>query len=572
MVDNLQFYPTPLPLATKAWRLFKNRNFVRVLEPSAGEGHLARVETQTEIDGRFYNNRTKPVDCLEIDISKHETLRSKGLSVVGLNFLQFKQGAIYSHIIMNPPFQSGVQHVLHAWNILYDGEIVAIINAETIKNPFSKERKFLVDLIDKHGSVEFLQDSFVESERTTEVEIALVYMRKESRVVEDIYGDILETLKKDNTEADELAGDYREINAVVLPLNFVESRVSAFNAAVIAAKAWIFAEQRAVYYSSILGQTMEKIDGHFGLNRQEALESITQKMHDSYGVLKNRAWTSILRSTSVTSKLSSAAQKRLEKNFEVIKHLEFNVSNIYGFLAGLSEQQGSIQIEMACDVFDIITRYYTDNTVFYMGWKSNDKHRTCGRSIKASRFILPNNSYYSTSLDWDARQRLADIDKVFAMMEGKREPEVSMDSLFENNFQRLKNGERLSSTYFDVRFYPGIKTIHFFPKDKKLVDRLNRLVGKQRAWIPHDDEKVNEAFWVQFKDAEKYDKEFRTELRGTHSSRFDDPLWGINSSDHHEHHIASARAVKALGTVLERRGINVDAILSKQETLLLEAS
>lgn len=31
---------------------------------------------------------------------------------------------------MTPPFASGVEHVLKAWNLLYDGELVAILNAE----------------------------------------------------------------------------------------------------------------------------------------------------------------------------------------------------------------------------------------------------------------------------------------------------------------------------------------------------------------------------------------------------------------------------------------------------------
>jgi len=57
------------------------------------------------------------------------------VAVVGHDFLEFKMGAIYSHIIMNPPFSQGAAHVLHAWHILYDGEIVALLNAETVRNP-----------------------------------------------------------------------------------------------------------------------------------------------------------------------------------------------------------------------------------------------------------------------------------------------------------------------------------------------------------------------------------------------------------------------------------------------------
>ena len=37
-MDDLQFYPTPKELALRAWSLFKNKHFTRVLEPSAGNG------------------------------------------------------------------------------------------------------------------------------------------------------------------------------------------------------------------------------------------------------------------------------------------------------------------------------------------------------------------------------------------------------------------------------------------------------------------------------------------------------------------------------------------------------
>jgi len=586
--DNLQFYPTPLALATKAWKLFKNKHFIRVLEPSGGEGHLVthteqkgeetivtqmvNMALKVEHEGQYYHRREVNIDCLEVDVSKHYVLRQKGLEVVGLDFLKFKQGAIYSHIIMNPPFANGVQHVLHAWNILYDGEIVAIINAESIKNPYSKEREFLTGLIEKYGSVEFLQEEFVEAERKTEVEIALVYLKKESSVSDDICGDILEKLKRDGTEADDLVEDFREINAVVLPKSFVENQVHAFNAAVLASKEAIFARQRAGYYANILGSTMERIDGGNGLNKVETVKDIAKSIHTEFLELKNRAWTGILRSTEVTSRLSSEAQKRLTKEFEVIKLLEFDLANIYGFLAGLSEKQGDIQLNMACDVFDIITRYYSENTVFHLGWKSNDKHRTCGMRIKTTRFILPNNASFSNSLDWSATQRLGDIDKVFAMLDGKQAPEVSLVSVFENQFRALKDGQRIDATYFSVRYYRGIGTIHFFPKSKKLIDRLNRLVGRHREWLPPEGERVNEAFWLQYENADKFDKEFRAEVYKKESNRYDDPLWGITSSNHDNQVIANKKACEALETVLERHGININAVISKEEVLMLNAA
>ena len=128
-MNEWQFYPTPADLGRLAWSKFQNKNFVRVLEPSAGDGALMVVMPN-------WNDRYRsrpPVDVLEIDVTKHPLLREKGLNVVGLDFLQFQNGSCYSHIILNPPFSHGVHHVLKAWDIIWDGEVVAILNAETLQ-------------------------------------------------------------------------------------------------------------------------------------------------------------------------------------------------------------------------------------------------------------------------------------------------------------------------------------------------------------------------------------------------------------------------------------------------------
>ncbi len=55
------------------------------------------------------------------------------------------------------------------------GAIICLLNAETLKNPYTNERKDLQrKLTEYNAQVEFLQDSFIEAERKTSVEVALV--------------------------------------------------------------------------------------------------------------------------------------------------------------------------------------------------------------------------------------------------------------------------------------------------------------------------------------------------------------------------------------------------------------
>ncbi len=577
---DVQFYPTTQPLVERAWNKFKNRDFTRVLEPSAGEGHLAKGRPHHD-DSYCYNGKPA-VDCIELDVTKHAHLRESGFDVIGVDFMQFDgAGAIYSHIIMNPPFAYGAQHVLKAWDLLYDGEIVAILNAETIRNPYSKEREMLARLIARYGEVEFIEGAFagVEAERKTDVDVALVYLKKESSFVMDLVGDIMDGLKREGHHG--LDAGFEEMNELAIPANFVENSVLMFDAAVKAMRQSVFAEARGQKYASRIGMTMEQMNGEPSKEEdrdKDSLQWVRQEIHSRYADIKNRAWTGILRSTEVLSRLSSAAQKRVESEFESIKKLEFSVPNIYGFLGGLVAKQGEIQIEMACDVFDLITRYRSDNTVYYMGWKSNDAHRTCGMRIKTTRFVIPGNAAESwrQSISWDGEQMLRDFDKVFSMLDGKTEPDVSLGSVFRHRFNDLKHGSRESSSYFDVRYYPKRGTIHFFARDKKLVDRLNRLVGRHRAWLPPEGERVSDKFWLQFDQAEKFDAELRKEVASKSRGRWDDPFWKVASRSGDEQSKGVAAVTEAIAAVLTRNGINPDAMLEApkeeaQTCLLLQA-
>lgn len=562
---DLQFYPTPPDLVRRAWAKFKNQDFVRVLEPSAGEGHLAEGRPY---DG--YAGRSAAVDCIELDVTKHPILREKGHDVVGLDFLQFDgAAAMYGHLIMNPPFAMGAQHVLKAWQIAYDAEIVAILNADTIRNPFSKERQMLVKLIEEHGDVEFIEGAFTveEAERKTEVDVALVWLEKKASLYQDLIGDIMDGLKKDD-QMETLHEGFEQKSEIMVPATYIENSVLNFRAAVEAMRQAVFAEAREGFYRARMGRSMEEMNNDKPQKEAEGSLAFVQKeIHKRYKDLKNRAWSGIVRSTDVLSKLSSAAQKRLESEFESIKQLEFTVSNIYGLLGGLIEKRGEMQLQMACDIFDEITKYHADNTVFYKGWVSNSKHRTLGMRIKMTRFVLPHHKTESwmQNLSWESRRLLADFDKVFAMLDSKLQPEVPLEWIFSNKLDELRSGNRLSSSYFDVRYYPGIGTIHFFPRERELIDRLNRLVGKHRQWLPPEGQKVSEQFWLQYDKAEKFDKEVRSEVNKLRRNAWDDPLRAVFWADRSEADEAKDKVNAAIDTVLTRHGIDPNSLLESPE-------
>lgn len=565
--DRLQFYVTPPELVARAWSKFRDRSFDRVLDAFAGTGALS----ETEAGDRHWRHRN-PIDCVELDVAKHPVLRDKGRTVVGLDFFAFEGGEIYSHIVMNPPFNQGARAVLKAWDMLWEGEIVAIINAETVRNPFGVERARLVDLLEKHGSVEFVADAFrgEHVERKADVEIALIHLVKPAECAQDWIGDLLDSLTVDDNEE----SDLKLPGELALPRSFVETQCLTFRAAVTAMREAVRREAVATHYANRIGRTMSQLNGK--LEKDGENLNIRSVLEARYLELKDRAWTSVLRSTETLSRLSQNVQRQAESQFETIKKLDFTESNVYGFLLGLVQSQPEMQMDMVCEVFDTITRYHSDNTVFYRGWKSNDRHRGCGLRIRTTRFILPGHAAesYSSSPPWRTQQLLSDFDKVFALLDGKREPELSLCQVFNRHFAELKAGQRIAASYFEVRYYPGAGTIHFFARDKALVDRLNRVVGRRRQWLPPEGVPVPEAFWVQFDRAEKLDKEVRAAVKKNRSNHWDDPFRALIDNDIDDRGtVADEKIAGALDQVLAAHGITLALEgPARQAPLLLEAA
>jgi hypothetical protein len=235
---------------------------------------------------------------------------------------------------------------------------------------------------------------------------------------------------------------------------------------------------------------------------------------------------------------------------------------------------------MVLSVFDEICRYGTDNAVLYKGWrgqagwKSNDKHNnnTQAKRIRTTRFILPRHGRgFSGGLDWESQRLLSDFDKTFALMSGKREEDVfGLNALFRTHAKELASGERCDCEYFSVRWYPGAGTIHFFPRDKKLIERLNRYVGKYRKWLPESDDAVSKAFWLMYESAEKLDKEVRAEIdnRARGTSSWVHPMRRYDCPDEAERNHAINAIDVAIDAVLEKHGIRPEALFEPDRLAL----
>ena len=137
---------------------------------------------------------------LKKDPKLQHILKGEGFPVIHDDFMTFHTGKQYDLIAMNPPFSNGDEHLLKALDMQKNGGyIICILNAETIRNPFTLRRKELTQRLEG-ASIEFLQQEFTQAERRTEVEIALVKIQipKKKTGIKNLYGTADKTLRTES--------------------------------------------------------------------------------------------------------------------------------------------------------------------------------------------------------------------------------------------------------------------------------------------------------------------------------------------------------------------------------------
>ena len=483
--DNPDYWPTPPLLATKMYLAVSSKYRDNILEPSAGGGNI--------VDAMKSNSRyrTPNVHAIEKDPNLKATLESKEIPVIHDDFLTFTPTMQYDAIVMNPPFSNGVKHVLKAWQILYDGDIVALLNAETIKNPFSRERKLLRRLIDEHGEVEYIPNAFSDAERPTNVEVALVKLKKRNHISKDYFG----KLKDLDAANEEVTETYNE-NALALTGNEIANAVTNFQCAKELGIEAIIKRAESKYHQAMLFRGRNN-DALRILNSEGGFSTADVKSQSNEFVadLKKNAWASVIKLTEFDKYVSNRVIQEFRKQQVMIEQKEFTESNIRQLLLNFVTDQDSIKYQTVLDVFDHFTKYHKENRVHIEGWKSNDYFFVGKRVVLPYFFELDYNGK-TISRRYQQSDVIGDIDKAMRHVTATvaNENEVPLRSALElrNN---LKPGEMYDTTYFQFRgFKKG--TIHLYFKDLKVLQRFNLIVGRARGWLPKEDDRVPEQFWL----------------------------------------------------------------------------
>jgi len=486
----IDFFPTPKFLAEKMLEPYiGDLDNMLVLEPSAGRGDLAEV-IRSHMDSRW--TRDDNLHCIEIDPDLQAVLREKKFQVVGTDFLPFNnKAAQYDLIVMNPPFSEGAKHLLHAWEIVAPGgHVVSLLNAETVRNAYSKERQLLSRIIQENGSAEFVGTPFDKADRKTSVEVVIIRLQKPAKDnhLDDLFSETY--MRRDYSEPGEILDE----NSLVRP-DAVENMVRAYTEVLSLFDDVVRIKRRVRHIGSWLGDNAWKAIAEnterSGLTSSKR-DTFQKAYRDAYRgtakQLQEAAWTRLFSNLNLSKFLTSKVQQEIDRLQKEQCSMEFSTLNIYRVLDTILASRDKIAEAAIVEAFDLLTKYYKENRVYFEGWKTNEAWRV------KSKFILPcvvSFGYGHMTVNWSKRDELMDLDKALCILEG-----LSIENImtaYEAIDRACKNGQtRCRSTFFDIRFYKK-GTAHFKFLDEDVCARFNEAAAKGKKWLPGSFEQAKAA-------------------------------------------------------------------------------
>ena len=480
---NDSFYPTPGHLIGKMIAKVKGHP-QKILEPSAGKGDIIEYWQESNQDrwGR------PEFSAIENDEDLQATLEGKGIKLIDTDFLTFSGPDKFDLIIANPPFNQGAEHLLKALDVMYSGQIIFLLNAETLKNPHTNIRKLLKTKLDELGAeVKYIQSAFLDAERKTSVEIALINIVVDRKVETDLF-DGVEDLEE-NEDAPEHEEQYDLMTG-----NTIKELVAEYNKVITVGTDTILH-----YFKNFrtVGKYLSLNDIKSRDHASYTSKNLTSQMQEALNKLLSSAredfWRRTLSLKEVRRRLTKKKNEEFETTLSSRCHMDFTENNIRQFVLNLMQGHEQTLTEAVLEIFDKFTiehsyredTYYEKNIHYFNGWKTNNAFKV------GKRVIIPIygysyggafHEYGRWKLDYKAREELRDIDIVMNYFDGMGEYMSIADAL-ELAFDRGDN--KAESSYFNIIAYKK-GTIHLTFKDMGILRRFNMTACRGKGWLPDD--------------------------------------------------------------------------------------
>ena len=532
--QNSEFYPTPESLVEKMLSTIKLEECQTILEPSAGKGDILRVVAQKSntMYGRW-GSRDLDIDCIEVDPHLRQILKynfseeretslkhrkqeieysrrwdsesqdyiyqtaaerleykeckaelltffSNGIHIVHDDFLTYSPFKQYDLIIMNPPFSNGDKHLLKALKIQSKGgKVVCLLNAETIRNPYTETRRELLRQLNEYNAhIEFIENAFASAERKTGVEIALISVNIEQAQEES---DIYSRFKK----AEEVEDTFETATDLEVT-DYIKAAVNLFNVEVKSGLELI-RQYRALipYMSSGFG------DDSYNKEPILSLTSGDGKVGSINHYLKRvrlKYWNALLSNQKFIGKLTQSLQKDYRSRVNALADYDFTEFNINTLSLEMSTHiKKGIEDEIIA-MFDRLTEEHSwypecaKNKHLFDGWKTNKAHKIGKKVIIPCYGVF--DAWDGTPRTYRAKETLEDIERILNFLDGGMTRDVDFWSTLEAMFKAgiTKN---IELKYFSATFYKK-GTVHLVFNCPELIERFNIYAAQQKRWLPPD--------------------------------------------------------------------------------------
>ena len=494
--DNSDFYPTPFALAGKMLACVDWKRVESILEPSAGKGDLiaavARMADDRKYSDKFsMSNAVKEhtkecFDVIETDYNLRLMLRGMGLRLIDDDFLHFNTEKCYDLVLMNPPFSEGAKHLIHAIGLMENGgQIVCLLNAETIRNPYNNERKLLQKLLAEHNArIEFVKNGFKQAERKTGVEVAIIYIDVPAKRRPSVLYENAQKAAQIDVEAQRVGRDDQMVMS-----DEVEQLIQFFNAE---AKAGV---ELLRTYDALTPYIMEgsgKYDKpliQICVGETKYTAASNAVVNEYMAKLRYKYWKLLLNRPSLQSKMTSAMSAEYADKVREYKDYDFNRHNIAQVLFDIQSQLVQGVEDSILKLFDTLSSKYCceneKNVHYYTGWRTNKAHAV---GMKA---ILPIDGF-AASYSWQAGKldeyriygTINDLEKSLHYLD-KGEVGISYDIEGAIRTANYNDKKEVHLSYFSVKFYKkGTAHLTFHPEVKPIIERLNIFAGRNKGWLP----------------------------------------------------------------------------------------
>ena len=492
-----EFYPTPSNVAGVLIAGIDWRNIETILEPSAGKGDLIEYALRrNEHFTRGACNRER-IDCVEIDANLRAILKNKGFRVVHDDFLTFSTRKRYSLILMNPPFSEGDKHLLHALELCeYGGQIACVLNAETIRNPYTNIRRLLVKRLQKlNASIRIINDAFKHAERSARVDVALINVNIPASFRDSSIWDDLQRARDIDMD-----GEQFRLRFDVAPANHVERLIREYDM-LCEAGITLMAKYNGIAPYIMNGTEeysrplLELSVGQHSCDRRCGASDVNRFLR----LARSRYWHELLNLPELRNRMTTDMRSKYEETINQMADYEFSLFNVKEVIQQITGQltEGVEAAILKC--FVKLSNEHTyhndiqnDNIHYYNGWKTNKAHRV------NEKCIIPAWGCFAKGYRTDKYGRwkdvlegldphscvslLDDLEKALDYLDrGETGPtDLASQLQIAANMGRTRD---IQCKYFSVTFYKK-GTCHIRFTNQMVLDRLNIYVGRQKAWLP----------------------------------------------------------------------------------------